>query len=249
MRLHGVPCSITSDRVAKFLSHFWHELWRRLDTTLNYSSAYHPQTDGQTEVVNRTMGNMIRCLVGDHPKQWDTVLAQAEFTYNAMVNRSTGRAPFDIVYLKPPNFTVDLVYLPHFWNKTAADFADQVVQTHREVTRNLEEANARYKLTADKHHRPKSFSVGDLVMFHLTKDRLQVGCHSKLCDRKYGPFRISAKINDNAYKVELAPDLAISSTFNVHDLFEFFPSDGAPVVLEDSGSNLSLAGDSDAGAV
>ena len=136
-RLHGVPHSINSDRIAKFLSHFWHELWRRLDTTLNYSSTYHPQTDGQTEVVNRMMGNMIRCLVGDHPKQWDTVLAQAEFTYNAMVNHSTGQALFDIVYSKPPNFTVDLVYLPHFRNKTAADFADQVVQTHREVTRNL----------------------------------------------------------------------------------------------------------------
>lgn len=217
----------------KFLSHFWRELWGRLDTTLNYDSAYHPQTDGQTEVVNRTLGNMIRCLVGDHPKQWDTVLAQEEFAYNAMVNRSTGRAPFDIVYSKPPNFTMDLVYLPHLRNKTEADFADQVVQTHREVTRNLEEANARYKLTADKHRRPKSFSVGDLVMVHLSKDRLPACSHPKLCDRKYGPFRISAKINDNAYQVELQPDLALSSTFNVRDLFEFFPSDGAPVVLEE----------------
>ena len=79
-----------------------------MGTKLNFSSAYHPQSDGQTEVVNRSLGNMLRSLVGENPKQWDKVLAQAEFAYNDLPNRSTTMSPFKIMYGMHPRGVYEL---------------------------------------------------------------------------------------------------------------------------------------------
>jgi hypothetical protein len=94
IQLHGLLRSIVSDQDTKFIGHFWRTLWKKLGTNLAFSLAYHPQTDGQTKVVNRSLRDLLRSLVTEHHSQWDSILPQAEFAYNDSVNRSTGQSPF-----------------------------------------------------------------------------------------------------------------------------------------------------------
>ena len=171
-----MPKTIVSDRDSKFLSHFWLILWKRLDTTLQFSSTYHPQTDGQTEVTNRTLGNILQCLVKENPRQWENVLPQAEFAYNNVPNRSSGKSPFEVVYIRPPLHTLDWVPLPKLpgMSVIANHLIDKVIDVHGEVKNKLEESTAKYKAIADKHRRFKSYKVGDYVMVHLRKERVLV---------------------------------------------------------------------------
>lgn len=110
-RLHGLPLSIVSDRDSRFLGNFWRALWCLANNELNFISVYHPQTGGQTEVVNRSLGNMLRCLVGDNLKSWDMKLNSAEFAHNLAVNRSRGFCLFLVVYGVLPRAPIDLVTL------------------------------------------------------------------------------------------------------------------------------------------
>jgi hypothetical protein len=90
---------------------------------------------------------------------------------------------------------------------------------------NLEQANCKYKYVADTKMRVKIFEEGDLVMAHLQKNRFPAGTYGRLKSRKYVPFRVKRKINDNTYVVELPEDMSISNTFNVSDLFSYHPDD------------------------
>ena len=82
VHLHSLPKTIVSDQDVKFTSYFWKTLWHLMGTLLKFSIAYHPQSDGQTEAVNKSLRNLLRCLMGDSPGNWDLVLPQAEFAYN-----------------------------------------------------------------------------------------------------------------------------------------------------------------------
>ena len=82
MKLHSFTLSIVLDRDTKFVGHFWRTLWKKLGTKLSFGSVQHPQTDGQTKVVNRSLGNILIILFFESTKQWDLALAQYEFSYN-----------------------------------------------------------------------------------------------------------------------------------------------------------------------
>ena len=86
VRIHGLPQTIVSDRDVKFQGHFWRTLFKKLGTNLTYSFSYHPQTDGQTKVVNRSLGNLLRCLTKQYSQSWDTIFPQEEFSFNDSIN-------------------------------------------------------------------------------------------------------------------------------------------------------------------
>ena len=134
-------------------------------TKLNFSSAYHPQSDGQTEVVNGSLGNLLRCLVKDNLKSWDMKLCQAEFAHNHPVNRSTGFSPFQVVYSAIPKGPLDLTTVPYQKgvDKRASDFVNELQECHRTVHERLLASNEKYKQLVDKKRRNVDFKEGDFV--------------------------------------------------------------------------------------
>ena len=110
--MHGIPKSIVSDRDVKFLSHFWRTLWNRLGTKLLFSTVAHPQTDGQTEVVNRTLSTLLRAVIHKNLKQWEKCLPHVEFAYNRTVHSTTSYSPFEVVYGFYPLTLLDILPLP-----------------------------------------------------------------------------------------------------------------------------------------
>ncbi|XP_052181971.1 uncharacterized protein LOC127794765 [Diospyros lotus] len=112
VRLHGMPKSIVSDRDAKFLSYFWKTLWGKLGTKLLFSTTCHPQTDGQTEVVNRTLSTLLHAIIQKNLKTWEECLPHVEFAYNRSVHSATKFSPFEVVYGFNPLTPLDLTPLP-----------------------------------------------------------------------------------------------------------------------------------------
>ena len=97
VRRHGLPKTIVSDKDPKFVSHFWRALWERLGTKLNFSTSCHPQTNGQTEVVNRSLSTMLRSIMKGNHKSCDECLSHIEFAYNRVVHKTTNIYPFEAV--------------------------------------------------------------------------------------------------------------------------------------------------------
>ncbi|GKB18232.1 putative nucleotidyltransferase, ribonuclease H [Tanacetum coccineum] len=248
-RLHGLPSSIVSDRDTRFLSHFWRSLWKMVNTQLNFSSAYHPQTDGQTEVVNRSLGNLLRCLVGDHVKAWDQKLCQAEFAHNHAVNRSTGFSPFQVVYSAQPRGPLDLM-IPRVSSsvpKKVQDFVAGLHDVHKAVHENLVRTNSKYKQDVDHKQKHVDFEEGDFVWAVLTKDRFPVGEYNKLSAKNIGPLEIVEKINSNAYRLKLPSHVRYSDVFNVKHLIHYHGDSSDDDLAMNSRTNFFYPGGNEGG--
>jgi translation initiation factor IF-1 len=220
VRLHGVPNTIVSDSDAKFLSHFWRTLWFKLGTKLLFSTTCHPQTNGQTEVINRTLSTMLRAVLKTNLKLWEECLPHIEFAYNRSVHSTMKVSPFQVVYSFNPRASIDLLPLPP--SETTCFDASQrsefILKMHETTKLNIEKMNEKYRIAASKGRKEVKLEPGDLVWLHLRKERFPELRKSKLMSRATGPFKILAKINDNAYKLELPPEFGVSPSFNISDL-------------------------------
>ncbi|GJT18788.1 RNA-directed DNA polymerase [Tanacetum coccineum] len=248
VKLHGIPKTLTFDRDVKFVSHFRRTLWTRLGSKLQFNSSHHPQTDGQTKVVNQRLSNLLRSLIGDNAKQWDLILPQVKFAYNRSVNRTTYKSPFEVVYGWNPITPLDLVHFLEVgqFSKERADQSEQIKELHRSVQEQIIRHNKQYKEHADKCCKQVLYREGDLVWIHLRKEHFPAGRFGKLKPQGDSPFHVLKKINDNAYKIKLHGHYNVSATFNVADLSPYKgDSDDEP----NSGSSLFQEGKDDADAV
>jgi hypothetical protein len=139
-----------------------------MGTKLQFSSAYHPQTDGQTEIVNQSLGNLLRSLVGDNIRQWDLVLPQVEFAYNRSSNKTTGKSSFEVVYGCNSKTPLDLVSLPisHSYSGNTDERAKVIKDLYEQVSKRIEKQNQKYERPTNKHRRDVIFKEGDLVWVH-----------------------------------------------------------------------------------
>ena len=233
IRLHGVPISIVSDRDARFTSKFWQALQRALGTKLDMSTAFHPQTDGQSERTVQIVEDMLRSCILDFQGAWDDHLPLCEFAYNNSYQASIKMAPYEALYGRPCRS-------PMCWVETgeAALLGPQIVEETTEKIRiirdHLKTAQSRQKSYADKRRRPLEFEVGDFVFLKVKAHRgfIRFGSKGKLAPRYIGPFEITERIGNVSYRLALPPSMErVHNVFHVSLLRKYLhdPSHVIPV--------------------
>nr|CAD40007.3 OSJNBb0052B05.10 [Oryza sativa Japonica Group] len=218
--LHGVPKKIVSDRGSQFTSNFWKKLQEEMGSKLNFSTAYHPQTDGQTERVNQILEDMLRACALDFGGSWDKNLPYAEFSYNNSYQASLQMAPYEALYGRKCRTLL-------LWDQTGerqvfgTDILREAEEKVKIIRERLRVAQSRHKSYADNRRRDLSFDEGDYVYLRVTPLRGVHRFHTKgkLAPRFVGPYKIVSRRGEVAYQLELPQSLAgVHNVFHVSQL-------------------------------
>ncbi|KAD0325810.1 hypothetical protein E3N88_44451 [Mikania micrantha] len=232
---HGTPTSIISDRDSRFTSRFWQSLQKALGTRVNLSTAYHPQTDGQSERTIQTLEDMLRSCVIDFGGSWDTHLPLIEFSYNNSYHTSIQCAPFEALYGRKCRS-------PVCWTEIGDSQVvgpELIQETSDKITiiqSRLKAARDRQKSYADRRRKPLEFQVGDRVLLKVSpwKGVVRFGKKGKLAPRYVGPFEILERIGPVAYKLKLPVELSnVHDTFHVSNLKKCLADHDVQIPLED----------------
>lgn len=214
-RYHGLPSTIVSDRDPVFMSNFWKCLFSMVGVKLTPSSSYHPQTDGQTEIVNRKVEEMLRCYVDEQQSNWDCFLVDLEVAYNSAPHSSTTFSPFFLNYgMHPRTIPIDTVTSP---NVAANDFLSEIQRAQSTAKKAITRAQAAMERYANQSRRPHSFQVGDQVLLSTQNLKLDAysGAH-KLMPKACGPFRVLEKVNPVTFRLDLP---AVMHRRGLHNAF------------------------------
>ncbi|XP_047326921.1 uncharacterized protein LOC124930637 [Impatiens glandulifera] len=226
VRLHGVPARIVSDRDPRFTSHFWESLHKGLGTKLAFSTAFHPQTDGQSERVIQILEDLLRACLIDYGGNWEPRLPLIEFAYNNSFQTSIGMAPFEALYGKKCR-------TPLHWDEVGErvvigpELVANTVALVSKIRERLLTAQSRQKSYADKKRRDLKFERGDHVFLKVSpcKGIIRLGKKGKLNPRYIGPFEILEEVGDVAYRLALPPSLdTVHNVFHVSNLRKYVPN-------------------------
>ena len=243
-KLHGLPEVIISDHDPRFLSKFWAELFAHLGTDLRFSTAFHPQTDGQSEVTNRVMENFLRPYVERTPHTWVQQLPLAEFAANNALSVSTGFSPFYLNAGIHPILPTSLMTggMPKTMNEAVQVTLERMKTALAEAQTNLALAQKRMATAVNRSRRSVEYKVGDEVV--LTTKHIKNYCPhlpAKIKARWVGPFTITQKVSPVAYRVDLPPGWRLHPVFHIDKLKKYIRSEEflrevhppPPVVVED----------------
>lgn len=216
---HQANCimAIVTDRDKIFTSALWKELFHIAGVELRMTTAYHPQSDGQTERVNQCLETYLRCFVQACPTKWKLWLSLAEFWYNTSYHSSLHLTLFEVLYGHPP------CQLGFDFRESCAvtslnDWLHERKLMVQLVQQQLARAKLRQKQQADKHRSERTFEVGDWVYLKLqpyVQSSLVRRANHKLSFKFFGPYPIVAKVGTVAYKLRLPDSTAIHPVFHV----------------------------------
>ncbi|GJX47134.1 putative reverse transcriptase domain-containing protein [Tanacetum coccineum] len=235
---HGIPVSIICDRDPRFASNFWRSLQSALGTNLDMSTAYHPQTDGQSERTIQTLEDMLRACAIDFGKGWVNHLPLVEFSYNNSYHASIKAAPFEALYgrkCRSPVCWTEVGEAQILGPELIQETTEKIIQ----IKQRMQAARDRQKSYADLKHKPMEFQVGDKVMLKVSpwKGVVRFGKRGKLNPRYVGPFKVIERVGEVAYKLELPEELSrVHNTFHVSNLKKCHADEPLAVSLD--GLNL-----------
>jgi len=235
VRLHGVPSSIISGRDPRFTSRFWRALQEALGTKLKLSSAYHPQTDGQTERTIQSLEDLLRACVLDHKGSWDELLPLIEFTYNNSFHASIGMAPYEALYGRRCR-------TPLCWHQDGEnliigpELVQQTTEKVKLIREKMKTSQSRQKSYADNRRKDLEFEAGDHVFLRVTPTT-GVGRaikSKKLTPKFIGPYQITERVGPVAYRIALPPFLSnIHDVLHVSQLRKYVPDPSHVIEPED----------------
>lgn len=210
---HGTPEIIISDRDTRFTSQFWHNLTEQLGCKLKLSTAFHPQTDGQTERANRVLEEYLRHYINPHQSDWDEWLPLAEFAYNNSHHEAIGTTPFYMNYGKHPRLPSGPSKPARFPAVTA--FVKSIQDIVSQAKTRLQAARDRAKHYADKQRRDFTLQQGQRVLLSTKFIQLKVPGANKLLPKYIGPFNVKDVLSEVSYRLELPECMKCHNVFHL----------------------------------